>query len=278
MEPDLTTTIVIPCYNEEKRLAVDKLLVFLNQTLDISFLLVNDGSTDGTAQVIDDLCRRQPDRIKSCHLATNQGKGEAVRTGLLETLEGKSEVVGYWDADLSAPLAEILHLRKVLLNDQALDAVIGARVKLIGRRIERKAWRHYTGRIIGTLISMILHLPVYDTQCGAKLFKASPRLKRLLAEPFQTRWLFDVEIFARALRSFASHGNMSIMFYEEPLRAWAHMGGSKIGPADFPVILKELWRIWCGYSRKLSRTEKRSAARMAVRRSFEAGKTARASG
>jgi len=267
MASGLKTTIVIPCYNEEKRLNGDELLSFSNQTADIDFLLVNDGSTDGTTRLIDDLGGKRPDKIKSLHLMANQGKGEAVRQGLLKALEGESGIVGYWDADLSAPLSEILHLRQVLIKHQALDAVIGARVKLIGRSIDRQNWRHYTGRIIATLISMALRLPVYDTQCGAKLFRASPKLKELLSELFLTRWLFDVEILARSLLSFARHGNMSVTFYEEPLETWTNVGASKIGPGDFPVIIKELWRIWCRYTLKLRRVDKTAALQMAVRQS-----------
>lgn len=253
MASDVQTHIVIPCYNEEKRLAVDKLLAFLDRTDDISILLVNDGSTDGTASLIDHLCRKRPDKLKSRHLPVNQGKGEAVRAGLLRCLEGCGGIVGYWDADFSAPLSEILHLRKVLMNRPSLDAVMGSRVKLVGRNIERRAWRHYAGRAIGTFISKALQVPVYDTQCGAKLFRASPQLKSLLAEPFKTRWLFDVEIIARALLLSAGDGNRGLVLYEEPLDIWSHMNGSKIRPNDFPLIVKELYRIWCEYGLQLRR-------------------------
>ena len=103
MASDVATCIVIPCYNEEKRLAADRLLTFLDRTDDISFLLVNDGSTDGTAALIDHLCRERSDKLKSCHLVANQGKGEAVRTELIKCLNDRKAIVGYWDADFSAP-------------------------------------------------------------------------------------------------------------------------------------------------------------------------------
>lgn len=265
MGPDMQTTIVIPCYNEEKRLPIERLLAFTTETADVNFLLINDGSTDGTAQVIDGLGRMRSDKIKTVNLTANQGKGEAVRQGLITALEGKSRYVGYWDADLSAPLSEILHLRQVLMKQRSLDAVIGSRVKLIGRIIERKSWRHYISRIIATLISMALRLPVYDTQCGAKIFRASPKLKSLLAEPFLTRWLFDVEIIARSLLSFARRGDMSLTFHEEPLESWADVDASKIGISDFPIIMKELWLIWCGYTLKLCHGEKTAASQLTVR-------------
>lgn len=267
MTAELQTTIVIPCYNEEKRLPFEKLLAFSTEAADIDFLLINDGSTDGTAQLIDDLGRSRPDKVKTVHLTVNQGKGEAVRLGLLKALEGKAGIVGYWDADLATPLSEILRLRQILVNHDTLAAVIGARVKLIGRIIERKIWRHYIGRIIATMISMALGLPVYDTQCGAKIFRASPELKSLLAEPFLTRWLFDVEIIARSLLSFARRGDMSLTFHEEPLESWADVGASKIGIGDFPVIMKELWLIWYRYTLKLCHGQKTAASQLAVRQS-----------
>jgi len=252
----MQTVIVIPCFNEEKRLPGEVLLTFLETAAQIEFLLVNDGCTDATAALIDSLSRRRPDKIKTLHLSVNQGKGAAVRNGLLKALENGPGFVGYWDADLSTPLSEIKRLRDLLQNNRDLDAVIGARVMLIGRRIAREAWRHYTGRFIATLISLILRLPVYDTQCGAKIFRVTPMLNAVLAEPFLTRWLFDVEIIARALLYAYGRNDARLRFYEEPLVEWTHVGASKIGPGDLAPILKELWRIWREYFPRLNRERK----------------------
>ena len=78
---------------------------------------------------------------------------------------------------------------------------MGSRVKLLGRSIERKIWRHYTGRIFATAASIVLGIPVYDTQCGAKLFRAGPEIRSCFEQPFHSRWFFDVELIADSCMS-----------------------------------------------------------------------------
>jgi hypothetical protein len=120
----------------------------------------------------------------------------------------------------------------------------------MGRTIERRAWRHYLGRLFATAASVVLDLPVYDTQCGAKLFRATPLTERIFAEPFVARWVFDVEILARFM-AFDPRGpdRIDTALYELPLRQWVDVAGSKVRPIDFAKSARDLAAIHRTYSR-----------------------------
>jgi len=193
------TTIVIPCYNEAARFPVARFRQFAAAHPEIHFLLVDDGSTDGTAAMLEEARRGLEDQVRVRHQPQNGGKGEAVRAGILQALASAPRAVGFWDADFATPLESIAPLRAILDERPEVDMVFGARVKLLGRQIERRALRHYLGRIFATVVSNLLKLPIYDTQCGAKIFRVTPLTARLFDRPFSSRWVFDVEIIARYL-------------------------------------------------------------------------------
>jgi hypothetical protein len=127
--------------------------------------------------------------------------------------------------------------------------VFGARVRLLGRSIERSALRHYLGRMFATAASITLGLGIYDTQCGAKLFRASPAMQALFQEPFLTRWLFDVEILARLIhaRRGTRLPQVEDIVYEFPLHEWHDVAGSKVRPGDFVRALFGLAMIYWHY-------------------------------
>ena len=238
-------TIVVPCFNESRRLPADRFRDFLAAEKSIRFVLVNDGSRDDTLRALGEVRKGFEERVEILDLERNRGKAEAVRRGLLHALAASPRYLGFWDADLSTPLDAVPRLCWVLDGDPRLEMVFGSRVKLLGRRIERHAWRHYLGRVFATAVSRVLDLPVYDTQCGAKIFRATPDLRRLLAEPFETRWLLDVEILARliALRRGSDRPQARDVIYEYPLEEWVDAGGSKLRPLDFFGALVGLVRI-----------------------------------
>ena len=185
-------------------------------------------------------------------LDANHGKAEAVRRGVLEALKGEVRFVGFWDADLATPLDEIPAFQRVLEARPELEIVMGARVRLLGRDIRRSALRHYLGRLSATWIALVLGLRVYDTQCGAKLFRNGPRLAALFREPFLATWLFDVEILARWIAQDAQTGGAGARaaLYEHPVVAWADVGGSKLRPGAYLRAALDLIRIRRRYLRQ----------------------------
>ena len=106
--------------------------------------------------------------------------------------------MGFWDADLATPLAAVDEFAATLAERPTIEMVFGARVALLGRHINRLPSRHYLGRIFATLASTVLSLRIYDTQCGAKIFRNSAAFRRVMAEPFESPWIFDGEFFSLA--------------------------------------------------------------------------------
>lgn len=241
-----TVCIVVPCYNEAARLPADAFRTYLAQRTDVSFCFVNDGSTDQTQTVLTQLQAYHPHRITVLNLPQNMGKAGAVRAGMLqcanaEHSSGPFDYLGYFDADLATPLEAIGDLLAVLDQTPALDLIMGSRIKYLGTDIRRDTFRHYAGRIVATFISNILKLPVYDTQCGAKLFRHRA-VGPLFQEPFISPWLFDVELLARLIRQ---HGRAGVLnrVAERPLRQWTEMDGSRIRPSYYVKLWYELYRI-----------------------------------
>ena len=191
--------IVIPCYNEERRLAVSRILSFLAQNRDKSLLMVNDGSTDGTLEILRGIQRDHPLQTLVLDLPHNVGKGEAVRRGVLEAIRRQADLVGYWDADLLTPLEPARKFCEVLKRRPEIQMVIGCRVSLQGHRIAREPWRGVLGRSFAIAASHVLRLRIYDTQCGAKMLRVTPAMKAAFTRPFLSRWIFDVELMARVL-------------------------------------------------------------------------------
>jgi glycosyltransferase involved in cell wall biosynthesis len=235
------TRIIVPCYNEAGRLNSGEFLEWGRRSPDLHFLFVNDGSTDGTKELLIRMSQACPERIRSVDLERNGGKAEAVRRGFLESFASGYEVIGYWDADLSTPLEAIPVFCRIL-EDRVADTVIGSRVRLLGRQIRRRPLRHYLGRLFATCASLAIGLPVYDTQCGAKIFRNTERLRLVFRTPFRVNWTFDVEILARFLLLERIHGGPKIgeRFVEHPLERWDDVPGSKLKGRDF---IRGAWEI-----------------------------------
>jgi hypothetical protein len=165
---------------------------------------------------------------------------------VLEAAAGNPAAVGFFDADLSTPLAAIDDFLAVLRTRPEVEFVLGSRVLLMGRDVKRKAWRHYFGRLFATAASLTLDLPVYDTQCGAKILRLNDATGTLFANPFRSRWIFDVELIARYLQLPVAPGEPARRdrLYELVLPAWHDKPGSKLHWYDFARAMVDLGYIW----------------------------------
>ncbi|KAA3609182.1 MAG: glycosyltransferase [Planctomycetota bacterium] len=216
--------LVVPCYNEAERFPIKGYSRLLEDDR-ISLRLVDDGSNDSTKALLDQFAANYSDRVAVDSMVKNRGKGEAVRSGMLAALDQNPEIVGFIDADLPIPAKEMGRLVDTIIN-RNLAVVMGSRVALLGSNIERTFVRHILSRVFATLASFALKLTVYDTQCGAKVFRDTPSLRAALAKPFRSRWAFDVELLGRLLREGT---NPNHEMAEVPLRQCINPSGSKLG-------------------------------------------------
>jgi glycosyltransferase involved in cell wall biosynthesis len=237
-----TVILVVPAYNEATRVDLDAFVMALDAMPWLALHFVDDGSRDATRSVLEEFAGARAGRVSVQALAVNVGKAEAVRVGLLAAAATPADLIGFADADLSAPLGEVVRLRAELGEHPEAWAAIGSRVRLLGRDIHRSAARHYLGRIFATAASLALDLPVYDTQCGLKLFRNLPVVREALATPFASRWIFDVELIAR-LASAPGSAPAEARIREVPLEQWVATGDSRLRLRDFLTAPAELLTI-----------------------------------
>jgi len=235
------TIVIIPCYNESQRIDKIAFINFLTKNPDVTLFFVDDGSTDDTFSIITQFTNHLTNAI-CFQMETNQGKAEAIRLSILHLISNyKYRFIGYFDADLSTSLDYIILFRNELVKNNDLKIIMGARIRRLGATISRNPARHIFGRIVATIASIILTLPVYDTQCGAKLFEAS-FVKKVFELPFITKWLFDIEILKR-LNALYSSDIITNRTLEYPLENWIDDGNTRIKLKDFIRVPIDLMKI-----------------------------------
>lgn len=237
--------VVIPCYNEEERLKTGEFANFLENNKGYLLSFVNDGSTDGTLEVLNKFQKQYPDSIKVFNCPQNGGKAEAVRLGMLDLLEDRSlDYLGFLDADLSTNFQDFEDLVKTL-SGSAFKLVAGSRIQRIGASIFRQSSRGIISKTVNWIIRKILGMEFQDTQCGAKVMRREV-VENLFNEKFLTRWIFDVEIFLR-MKKFYGADKVQTMICEQPLKRWVHEDGSKLSMKDSITILGQLLQIAIKY-------------------------------
>jgi len=248
LSPNSKVCIVVPCFNEEQRLASAEFIRFAHSFQHIHFIFVDDGSSDGTFATLKQIERQVPQQVYVERLPHNSGKGEAVRAGMSRGIELGFDMVGYWDADLATPLQEINEFQRVLDRDRTVQGVLGCRLPLMGRKIERHPLRALLGRCFALAASTVLRARIWDTQCGAKLFRSTGALAAVLRQPFGSRWIFDVELLARLSVAHEFEGKPGGCLYELPLAQWSEIAGSKIRIHHFFRAAADLLDIFWQYS------------------------------
>ena len=190
-------TIVIPAFNESARIGNALRLVsacIREKGWDAEVLVVDDGSTDNTAALVQAWALNHPE-VELIRNERNRGKGFSVRNGMLRA---RGEIVMFTDADLSSPIEEAEHLFAAI--QAGADVAIGSRW-LTGRRIvhSQPLYRRIFGRCFNALTRMVMRLPFADTQCGFKAFRQHAARMVFGLQRIE-RWGFDPEILFIALK------------------------------------------------------------------------------
>ncbi|MGB5699689.1 response regulator [Muriicola sp.] len=233
--------VVIPCYNEEERLSSAVFQEFASKNLGYHLCFVNDGSTDKTLEVLNELRKGNEDSISIYNCEKNGGKAEAVRQGLLHlTKDLQFDYLGYLDADLSTDFRDFDDLVNTLENSD-FKIVSGSRINRMGADITKESARKIISKTINLIIQTILGMPFKDTQCGAKIMKRD-MIVPMFDKRFISRWLFDVEIFIR-MKKFYGKATVQSLICEQPLKRWIHADGSKLSMKDSIKIVGQLGQI-----------------------------------
>lgn len=249
---EIRLTIVVPCYNEEIKLDKRKYISFLRENLEVTICFVNDGSTDATLSVLNEIKSECSDQVIVIDNDINQGKAESVRGGVLSVIkDSKSTHVAMLDADLATSLEETMKMTTLLSDKRSF--IFASRIQRLGSNIDRKFSRFFIGRVIATLISKILNIKVYDTQCGCKIFSVE-HTPHIFDKPFISKWLFDVELFYRMIIHYGRREAIDMM-YEYPLDEWIDQGDSKVKKSYIFKLFIDLISIKRRYSRLESKRD-----------------------
>lgn len=239
--PDVTSqnlgfsiSIIVPAHNEEKRLlkSMEEIIEYCNsQSWDYEVIVVEDGSTDKTVEMMQDIVSKNP-RIKLISNKERLGKGLAIRHGVLSA---EKEHVAYIDADLSSGPSELSRLSAFI---DEFDIVIGSRI-LRGELppIKRPFIRSFLSHCYSKLFRVMFRkVTVHDTQCGIKMFKSNIA-QTLLTQIYTNGFAFDCEVLVKA-------SQLGFTVKEVPV-IWEHKYGSKVSMLhEIGVMSKDLLSVW----------------------------------
>ncbi len=225
-------SIVIPAYNEGKRISntITTTYNYLKEKhLSYEIIIVDDGSTDTTIEVLRDFQREIPN-LKILRHKVNKGKGAAVKTGVYAA---NGEYILFMDADLATPIEELV---KLWTNKNNFDVVIGSRyLKSDSIKTPQPIHRKIIARLGNLFIRTMLGLKINDTQCGFKMFR-KVAAKDLFSRQSRTGWSFDIEILALAKTLDYSVKEVAVN--------WHDKAGSHVDPINDSIkVFKDVFKI-----------------------------------
>lgn len=234
----LFLTVVIPAYNEERRLppTLAKVAAFLRkQDYASEVLVVENGSTDDTSGVTERFIHSEvrpddPFRVQLLH--SSPGKGAAVRHGMLA---GQGEFLFICDADLAMPIEEIAKFLPPQLPRGSFDIAIASRETAGAVRIDEPVYRHVMGRVFNYFVRVLAVPGIQDTQCGFKMF-THDAVQRTFPIQRLDGWSFDVEVLYIARQHH-------LRLVEIPIR-WYYQTDSRVRPVQDTInMVRELLKI-----------------------------------
>ena len=237
--------IVIPCYNEENWLLSEEFRSFVHKNLGYHLCFVNDGSTDKTLEVLNDLKKENGGRISIYNIKKYVGRAEAIRLGMLSLAKQKQfDYIGFMDADLSTNFIDLSDLVNTITKSK-YKVVSGCRVSRMGADITTEPTRRFINRFVNYTIRKIFRLEFRDAQCGVKIMTRDV-VELAFASRFYTKTLFDIEILLRLKKKYGRY-NLQQLWYEKPLDRWIYARNTKVSFFQSFKLLGQLGKITLHY-------------------------------
>ena len=252
-------SLVIPFYNESNRVNEFFFKSILNLSVDF-IILVDDGSSDGSSEIISGVLGGDK-RLIWLKNTVNLGKSEAVRIGLIKSIELDCKFILTSDADGAIETADLqkalsLAIENFSVNNQVntQNAIFsGARVRLSGWNIHRTTLRQWVGRIIATLVSIISGVEMYDPQSPVRVYVIDKGVfLRSLQRKFKTKWFSEIELILRLQSTLRIEQKISLKIHEFPLSYFKDIEGGSLTPSKTLLVVRELITLkWVKHLSKL---------------------------
>jgi glycosyltransferase involved in cell wall biosynthesis len=232
--------ICVPCYKESRRLPrfLEQIAASDSESNShLKILFLEDGSGQQEQSEFLSILESAKARFKYIELQYkifphNRGKGAVLRDGFRVGMSMGCDAIGFIDGDGATPFREMSGMVHELMLQNDTDMIIGSRIKCLGKTVSRSLKRHLSGRIFATILSNLYDIPVYDSQCGAKIFKSRVLSDKVLELCDDNRWLFDTQFLIYLFKAGYT--------IRERMVDWTDIPGSKVS------LLKDSTRMFVG--------------------------------